>query len=322
MREEEKITSLDSKWKRIIRKKWVLPSVYIASAALILSGVLWYQAATGSLWGNNETDEAQNVADNQMTDYTNQEAVPVNVTEENFKMPVMDEKSVVIKKQFYDNDASSEEQEAALVFYNNTYYPSTGIDIAQENGESFDVVASLSGTVVRAENDSILGNVVEIEHDNGVTTFYQSLDEMHVEAGAQVDQGEVIGTAGTSVYNKDAGIHVHFEIRQNNEPVNPVDFFNKSLSSVENKANENSAKTEESAEQPQQGATDSTEGTTESSEGAADSTESGQTEQPGQAEQPADEQKDQPSDQTEDNAGTGNSSDASSEEDASIGSRA
>lgn len=296
MREEEKVTSLDSKWKRIIRKKWVLPSVYIASAALILTGVLWFQAATGNLFGTDKDEQAQNIANNQPTDFTNQEAVPVTATEENFKMPVMDDQSVVIKKEFYDNDASSEEQEAALVFYNNTYYPSTGIDIAQENGESFDVVASLRGTVVRAENDSILGNVVEIEHENGVSTVYSSLEEMHVEAGVQVDQGDVIGTAGTSVYNKDAGIHVHFEIRQHNDPVNPLDLFNKPLSAVEKQATEKAAKAEEQAKE--EGATDSADKATE--------TESGDATQPKQGETPADEVKDQPSDKKEDKSGTEN----------------
>lgn len=291
MREEEKITSLDSKWKRMIRKKWVLPSVYIASAALILTGVLWYQGSTNSLFGgkNNEAGEAQNVANNQITDYSSQEAVPVNAMEENFKMPVMDEKSVVIKKEFYDYDASSEEQEAALVFYNNTYYPSTGIDIAQKNGESFDIVASLSGTVVRAENDPILGNVVEIEHENGVTTFYQSLEEMHVEAGVAVDQGDVIGTAGTSVYNKDAGIHVHFEIRQNNEPVNPVAFFNKPFSAVETKMKDNAAKTEESGKQLQEkGATDSS-----NKDDQPEQSGKGQADEPNQKDEPAGEKTNQ-----------------------------
>ncbi|MEC1719571.1 peptidoglycan DD-metalloendopeptidase family protein [Schinkia azotoformans] len=297
MREEEKVTSLDSKWKRIIRKKWVLPSVYIASAALILTGVLWFQAATGNLFGTDKDEQAQNVANNQTPNYTNQEAIPVTATEENFKMPVMDEKSVVIKKEFYDNDASSEEQEAALVFYNNTYYPSTGIDIAQENGEGFDVVASLSGTVVRAENDPILGNVVEIEHENGVTTFYQSLDEMHVEAGIQVDQGDVIGTAGTSVYNKDAGIHVHFEIRQNNDPINPNDLFNKPFSEAENVATKNAAKSKESAEQvKEEGKTDAADKATEAK--------SADEKQPEQSEVPADKVKDQPSDKKEDKSGT------------------
>jgi stage II sporulation protein Q len=297
MREEEKVTSLDSKWKRITRKKWVLPSVYIASAALILTGVLWFQAANGNLFGTDTDEQAQNVTNNQTPNYTDQEAVPVTATEENFKMPVMDEKSVVIKKEFYDNDASSEDQEAALVFYNNTYYPSTGIDIAQENGESFDVVASLSGTVVRAENDSILGNVVEIEHEEGVTTFYQSLEEMHVEAGVQVDQGDVIGTAGTSVYNKDAGVHVHFEVRQNNDPVNPNALFNKPFSSIENIVTEKAAKAEESAEQATE------EGTTDAADQATE-TESGAEKQPEQSETPADEQKDQPSDKKEDKSGT------------------
>ncbi|WP_017756576.1 M23 family metallopeptidase [Calidifontibacillus oryziterrae] len=250
MKEEEKLTSRSSKWKRITKKKWVLPAIYLGSAALILTGVLWYQAATDDIIGN-ETDNVQDVADKQLSQYPDQqEAVPVNALEENFKMPVLDENEVKIKKQFYDNNASSEEQEAALVVYNNTYYPSTGIDIAMENGESFDVAASLSGTVIRAENDPILGNVVEIKHENDVVTFYQSLDEMHVEQGTEVVQGEVIGTAGTSIYDKDAGVHVHFEIRQNNEPVNPIEFFNKPLSSIDVKAEaaKNEAKKEKEAE--------------------------------------------------------------------------
>ncbi|NSL52061.1 M23 family metallopeptidase [Bacillus sp. P2(2020)] len=313
MREEEKITTLDSKWKRMIRKKWVLPSIYIASAALILTGVLWYQASDGNLLGGEDTDNTENIADNQV-DYMDLDAVPVNVQEETIKMPVTDEKSVVIKKKFYDYNASSEEQEAALVFYNNTYYPSTGIDIAQENGESFDVVAALSGTVVRAENDPLLGNIVEIKHEDGVTTHYHSLGEMFVEAGAQVDQGEVIGTAGTSVYNKDAGIHVHFEIRKNNEPVNPEKFLNKPITAIED---EMKAKTEEKSEDK-----------TTDPANKEDQSSSTDQDQPNKSEQPADEQKEQPSDKQEGNAGTedkgnvnGNSKQSSKtnvEEDASI----
>lgn len=266
MREEEKQTSLKSKWKKATKKKWVLPAIYIGSAAILIAGVLWFQAINGNLLGN-ETDNITDVADDQYPNFSEeQEAVPVNVAVENFKMPVLDEKAVTIKKQFYDNDASSEEQEAALVVYNNTYYPNTGIDIAMESGDSFDVVASLSGTVTRAENDPILGNVVEIEHDNDVVTFYQSLDAMHVEVGTEVVQGEVIGTAGTSEYNKDAGVHVHFEIRQNNQPVNPVEFFNKPLSSLEGKADTNANTDTKKANDPTQ-----TEDATQSEDAAIES---------------------------------------------------
>ncbi|WP_102348264.1 M23 family metallopeptidase [Bacillus sp. Marseille-P3661] len=296
MREEEKLTSQGSKWRKVLRKRWVLPAVYIGSAAILLTGVLWFQAATN----NDVADENQeNVTDS--AEYAQYEdAVPVNAQEENFKMPVVDENAVTIKKQFYDNDASSEEQEAALVFYNNTYYPSTGIDIAMESGESFDVVASLSGTVVRAENDSLLGNVVEIEHEDGIATFYQSLGEVHVEAGAFVDQGEVIGTAGSSVYNKDAGTHVHFEIRQNNEPVNPIEFFNKPLSSIKEAAE--TEETEKATEETEKATEESAEQPAEESEKAPEQS----TEQPKEdkaaeesSKQPADESSDQPADDSE-----------------------
>lgn len=322
MREEEKQTSLKSKWKRMTKKKWVLPAVYIGSGALLIAGVLWFQAVNSNLFGGNETENIQDVADNQYQSITDQEAVPVNVAEENFKMPVLDEKAVTIKKQFYDNDASSEEQEAALVVYNNTYYPNTGIDIAMESGDSFDVVASLSGTVTRAENDPILGNVVEIEHDNDVVTFYQSLEAMHVEVGTGVVQGEVIGTAGVSEYNKDAGVHVHFEIRKNNEPVNPNEFFNKPLSSLESKAgsatNEKNAddtdvkkandatNATDSTQADDANATDSAEADSKASDDAAKTEEGNNSEE-------------NPSDVKEEPTSEENNADQKSKEDASVG---
>ncbi len=231
MREEEKQFSQKSKWQQLLRKKWFYPAVYIASAAIILTAVLWYQGASNQ--------EVQPEAPGQTESdgvayYKNEDVVPVNLSEENVKMPVLKEEKVKITKQFYDAAAPQEQQENALVFYNNTYRQSTGIDIAAESGETFDVVAALSGTVVKVENDSLLGNVVEVEHEDGVTTHYQSLEDVAVETGAFVSQGELIGKAGRNVYNKDAGIHTHFEVRKDGEPINPEDVFNKPLSDVLN----------------------------------------------------------------------------------------
>ena len=72
------------------------------------------------------------------------------------------------------------EQEKALVFYNNTYSPNKGIDIAAKNGKEFNVVA-LSGTVTKAEKDSLLGYVVTVDSGNGVAVSYQSLGSVKVE---------------------------------------------------------------------------------------------------------------------------------------------
>ncbi len=236
MREEEnKRTSQNSSsnLQRFFKKRWVFPAIYLASAAIILTGVLWFQSAN-----NDVADEEPNINEELPGTAQNGEpAVPVNSTVENFAMPVLDEDAVEIHKQFYDADGSKEDQEAALVSYENTYYPNKGIDIVAKDGKSFDVAASLSGTVVRSEQDSLFGNIVEIEHAEGVVTVYHSLADVMVEQGDRVDQGQVIAKAGKNLFNKDADTHVHFEIRNNGVAVNPIEFFNQPLTSLEQEEN-------------------------------------------------------------------------------------
>ncbi|MDN3018019.1 M23 family metallopeptidase [Paenibacillus sp. BSR1-1] len=245
MREEEnKRSSQSSSTKRFFKKRWVFPAIYIASAAIILTGVLWYQAS------GSKTDKY----DYKSTDIAGKKnqapAVEVNKSLENFKMPVAMEKAPVIKTKFYDFNAKPEDQEAALVYYDNTYNQSTGVDITVKNGETFDVLASLSGKVTRVEEDAVLGNVIEIEHDNGVVTQYQSVKEIKVKVGDEVKQGQVLAKAGQSLFNEKAGTHVHFEIRKDGVAVNPTNYFNKSLSVLQEDTQSNDST--ESVEMPKQ----------------------------------------------------------------------
>ncbi|WP_223594974.1 M23 family metallopeptidase [Neobacillus bataviensis] len=245
MREEEnKRSSQSSSAKRFFKKRWVFPAIYIASAAIILTGVLWYQAS------GSKTDKY----DYKSTDIAGKKnqapAVEVNKALENFKMPVAMEQAPVIKTKFYDFNAKPEDQEAALVYYDNTYNQSTGVDITVKNGETFDVLASLSGTVTRVEEDAVLGNVIEIEHDNGVVTQYQSVKDIKVKVGDEVKQGQVLAKAGQSLFNEKAGTHVHFEIRKDGVAVNPTNYFNKSLSALQEDIQSNDST--ESVEMPKQ----------------------------------------------------------------------
>jgi stage II sporulation protein Q len=224
MREEK--SSQEKSFKRFFKKRWVYPAVYLASAAIILTGVLYFQGS-----GEQSTDIDQ-ATDNPSRQFNDEPALEVNSSLENFTMPVEDVDNAVVKMQFYDNDSDKAEQEAALVVYNNQYHPNTGIDIANKEGKEFDVVASLSGEVTMVKEDSLLGNVIEIEHDNGIVTQYQSIKNMKVKAGDTVKQGDAIATAGTSQFNEQAGIHVHFEIRKDGTPVNPLDYMDKPLSAL------------------------------------------------------------------------------------------
>ncbi|MEK4181164.1 M23 family metallopeptidase [Aeribacillus sp. FSL K6-1121] len=239
MREEEKKrTSQGSKFQQFFRKKWVFPAIYLVSAAVILTAVLWYQAIRNNDANDLSTDDGTDVS------YNEDQSVEVNQSVENFKMPAIDPDSVKVVTNFYDFNASEKEQETALVFHNNTYHPNQGIDIASNDGKAFEVTASLSGTVAKAEKDSLLGYVVEIEHENGVKTIYQSLADTKVQAGDKVKQGEIIGQAGKNQFNKDAGVHVHFEIRKDGKAYNPLNYMDEPLTSL----------TEKSVEEPSDGA--------------------------------------------------------------------
>ncbi|PLS17752.1 peptidase M23 [Bacillus sp. M6-12] len=253
MREEENKTSQKSKSKfqRTLKKRWVLPAAYIASAAIILSGTLWYQNSV------NDSADSGKSGQEEAADKKGQPAVEVNSKVENISMPVVNGEEAVIKKDFYDVNGKKEEQEAALVSYNNRFEPNKGIDVAMPDGKTFDVVASLSGTVTNVKEDSLLGNVIELEHENGVVTRYQSVKDFAVEIGQNVKQGDVLAKAGQSLINEEAGIHVHFEIRKDSVAVNPLSMMEKPVTALyeleaqpasEEKATEEQAG-EESAEQ-------------------------------------------------------------------------
>ncbi|WP_241657222.1 M23 family metallopeptidase [Halobacillus salinus] len=220
------------KVKRLMRKKWLYPALYLSVAALVLVGVFWYQQGASDLDQVQEEPET-NVQDEILTNNTRDESVPVMEQNENLQMPVVDEATASIVTNFYDYDATEAEQESALVLYNNKYYQSEGVDITREDGESFEVTASLSGTVTEIKEDPLYGNVIEITHDQDVSTVYASLDQVQVETGASVTQGDVLGTAGSNSFGQASGVHVHFEVRKAGEPVNPENFFGQPVSNID-----------------------------------------------------------------------------------------
>ena len=223
MRERENKKS-SRKVVHLFQKRWVFPTLYIVCAAVILTVALWYQATNTKKMPEKNEATQQSQGENP--------TMPVIKSSEVVKMPTANGIEVVVKKKFYEDKAAAEEQEQALVFYNNTYSANTGIDIAAKNGKEFDVTAALSGTVTKAEKDPLLGYVVAVDNGNGITTFYQSLGNVKVEKGAKINQGEVLGKAGLSEVNKDAGYHVHFEVRKDNVAVNPERYFDKSVADI------------------------------------------------------------------------------------------
>ncbi|WP_077623426.1 M23 family metallopeptidase [Sediminibacillus massiliensis] len=272
MREENNVSK---SWKRIFRKKWFFPALYLTIAALLLTGVLWYQNLDNQVPEATENQDVENQdisGDNLGMD---EEAQPVLEQQEVVKMPVQEEDQAEIVTKFYDYSADSEDQEKALVLYNNKYYQSTGVDIASSDGESFEVTASLSGTVTEVKEDPLLGNVVKVAHANEVSTYYASLEEVLVEAGAKIQQGDAIGTAGKNLFGQASGTHVHFELRQGDKPVNPEKFFNQTVTKIEETATEEDEATTSDEETPEEEATTEEDAVTEEQAPQEDTVEDG-----------------------------------------------
>lgn len=239
MREEEKKrSSQSSKWKGITKKRWFLPAIYITSAAVLLTGVLVYQASDDE-FTKEPSETRQNI-----TSEGTEPSIEVNNSLETFTIPMAEADSAVIKKEFYDVNGDTKQQEASLVFYNNTYQPNTGIDYAMKDGKEFEVIASMSGKVTSVQEDALLGNSIVIEHEKGMETHYSSVTDIEVKEGETVKQGEAIAKSSTSGINAEAGNHVHFEIRKDQTAVNPLDYLDKPLSSLkadQSKAEEKAA---------------------------------------------------------------------------------
>lgn len=135
--------------------------------------------------------------------------------------------SVTISKSYYDYKGEATEQEKSITVYENTYIQNTGIDYVSTN--TFDVLSVLDGTVVTVKEDELLGKVIEVKHDNGLITSYQSLSEITVQKNDKIKQGQVIGKSGTNELDKEIGNHLHFEIYENGSSVNPLNYLNKEV---------------------------------------------------------------------------------------------
>ena len=92
-----------------------------------------------------------------------------------------------------------------------------GLDIAVDFGTPVNTTAD--GLVVWAAPHAGYGNLVVVYHSNGITTRYGHLSRITVESGQRVRRGDQIGHAGST--GRSTGPHVHYEIRENDQPVDP-----------------------------------------------------------------------------------------------------
>jgi murein DD-endopeptidase MepM/ murein hydrolase activator NlpD len=96
-----------------------------------------------------------------------------------------------------------------------------GVDLVQPYGS--EIRATAAGKVVHAGPMGGYGNMVEIDHGNGLATRYGHMAEVLVEEGAEVKVGDVLGRLGST--GRSTGPHLHYEVRIDGEPVDPERFL-------------------------------------------------------------------------------------------------
>lgn len=95
------------------------------------------------------------------------------------------------------------------------------IDISSAIGQA--VRAPADGIIVKSEWANGYGNVIYISHGYGYSTRYGHLSSFAVRPGARVKRGDVIGYVGST--GRSTGPHLHYEVRLNNNPVNPLEYI-------------------------------------------------------------------------------------------------
>lgn len=209
--------------KRRRLKKSVIYAIYVLTFISVFSGIYFIEKSLAP----------ENTFNNDFFEY-------VSKTVFENELPVVSEGTQIIRpykatdvtiiKDYYDYKADADKQEKALLYYEDTYLQNSGVSYS--GSSNFDVVAILDGTVVNVKEDNILGNIVEIRHDNDTISVYQSLSNITVKENDTVKQGDIIAKSGTSNISKDLGDHLHFELIISGQNVNPEEYYNKKVNEI------------------------------------------------------------------------------------------
>jgi murein DD-endopeptidase MepM/ murein hydrolase activator NlpD len=85
------------------------------------------------------------------------------------------------------------------------------------------VYAAEKGIVAGVYHDRWAGNVLKLHHEGGMESIYGHLDEILVTEGSIVSMGDIVARSGCTGIS--TGPHLHFEVRVDGTPVNPLDFL-------------------------------------------------------------------------------------------------
>ncbi len=209
--------------RKLRLKPYVLPSIYVILITIfVISAMSSFDEVPA--FEENVTYVSSVIFSNETP------VISTNGEESEVIIRPYSDQDITIGKNFYNYQGDEDSQKNSIVYYENTYMQNSGIDYIRK--DVFDVIAVLDGTVISISNNELLGNTIEIKHDNNIISVYQSLSTVAVKEGDAIKQGQVIGKSGTSNINKDLGNHLHFELFKEGQVLNPEEYYNKSINEL------------------------------------------------------------------------------------------
>ncbi len=206
------------------KKSLLIPTLYLITIFSITAGLYFTKKAFDSAKEENSFGNITYVSNNILS-----RTIPI-ISETDIITKPFSNNNVEIARYYYNATDDDDKKIKSIVYYNGTYMPNTGVDYI--NKEVFDVSSIYDGTVIDVIDTELLGKTVKIRHNGELISVYQGLDNISVNKGDILFQGQKIGTSGTSKINEDLGNHLHFEIYKNGETIDPVQCIGKKIGDI------------------------------------------------------------------------------------------
>lgn len=156
--------------------------------------------------------------------------IPVMKTESDMIVRPYISNDVTVGKYFYDYESDNTKQEDAIIYYEDTYMQNTGVNYV--SNDTFEVVAVLEGEVIGIEENDVYGNIITIKHNDNLITSYSNVEEVVVDMGYIVSQGEIIASSAVTDISEEKSM-LHFEVMYKGEYIDPENLYTLKVSDIQ-----------------------------------------------------------------------------------------
>lgn len=196
--------------KKLVLRPFVMPVLYLSLLLLLML----YTAS--SLYRGNQKKDNEGLLD-QTEEIIDNTIIPVIEEVDSYVLNPYIGENVEEQVGYYDFKGDKNDQEKSIIQFGNTYLQNTGITYTSNN--EFKVVSVMDGEVTKIYENELLGNIVEITHDNFVNV-YQMVKDVKVKVGDKITSGFEIATSGTSKLFPN-NYNLHYEILKDGVIQNP-----------------------------------------------------------------------------------------------------